>query len=388
MAAQAMALSAAPLLVLAGGIIGQQLHSDPRFATLPVAAMICGTALFAWPAARLASRFGRRSLFLLAMMAGVVISAVAAVSVAYASFWGFTLAALGIGAVNAVVQQFRFVAMALVPAADQPLVASRLLLAGLVSAFLGPELTRVLDYFPEQGFAPAFAAQACLYLLAFALLLFMLPKSVVQQQGNVAGGRSWSELLQQPELPLAIAAAAVGYGVMAYIMTATPLSMTQVAGHSLEDARWVIQSHIAAMFLPSLVTGRLVQRFGYQSMIAAGLLLMSACLLASWWDQTLVHYWLGLVLLGIGWNLLFVAGTALLARCYQTAEAARVQGVNDLLVFSAQAFGALASGAVVLVLGWQGLLLTSLPALLILAILLLRQWLTYGSGASRSTDQE
>jgi MFS family permease len=211
MAAQAMALSAAPLLVLAGGIIGQQLHSDPRFSTLPVAAMICGTALFAWPAARLATRLGRRSLFLLAMLAGVLISLAAAFSVASASFWGFTLAALGIGAVNAVVQQFRFVAMALVPAADQPLVASRLLLAGLVSAFLGPELTRVLDFFPEQGFAPAFAAQAFLYLLAFALLLLMLPKRAAVQQGSEAGGRSWGELLQQSfRLPLPLRRLAMG----------------------------------------------------------------------------------------------------------------------------------------------------------------------------------
>merc|ERR1712000_290009 len=123
------------------------------------------------------------------------------------------------------------------------------------------------------------------------------------------------------------------------------------------------------MFLPSLISGQLIRRLGHWRMIFTGMLIMLLCILIAWWDQTFVHYWLGLVLLGLGWNLLFVAGTALLSRCYQTEEAGRVEGINDLAVFACQALGALASGAVVLVLGWQGMLLTTLPALLLLLMI-------------------
>jgi len=372
MLAQALALSAAPLVIFVGGLIGRQLNPDPRFATLPVAAMICGTALSAWPAARLAGRFGRRRLFILAMFCGALFAGAASLAVYHHAFWIFTGAALGFGMINAVVQQFRFVAIASVPADLSAVVTARLLLAGLASAFLGPELVRLLDWFPAAGFAPAFAGLVLLYALAALVLILIMPAQVHGGGQRLQAGRHWRELLAQPALPLAMAAAACGYGVMAYIMTATPLSMTQGMGYDLADAKWVIQSHIAAMYLPSLVSGQLIRLAGHWRMVLAGLLVMLLCLLVAWWDQSLLHYWSGLILLGLGWNLLFVAGTSLLARCYRAEEASRVQGMNDLLVFTAQAFGALASGAVVLLLGWQGLLLTSLPALALLLLMLLR----------------
>ncbi|WP_430460069.1 MFS transporter [Thalassolituus sp. LLYu03] len=383
MLAQALALSAAPLLILVGGLAGAQLNPDPRFATLPVAAMICGTALAAFPAARLAALLGRRRLFLLAMALGAFASAGAATSVALGWFWGFVASTLLTGMVNAVVQQFRFVAMASVAPERQAVVASRLLLVGLVSAFMGPELVRLLTWFPDTGFAPAFAALAALYLLALPVLWWVMPAGTNTQQTAAGEGRGWAELLAQPPLQLAIASAACGFGVMAYVMTATPLSMTQGMGYALSDAKWVIQSHIAAMFLPSLVTGQLIRRFGHWNMIASGLAVMVVCLAFAWWDQTLLHYWGGLILLGLGWNLLFVSGTSLLTRGYRAEEATRVQGMNDALVFTAQAFGALASGAVVLLFGWQGLLLTAVPALVILALVLIRTRVTGGASALR-----
>lgn len=372
MLAQALALSAAPLMVFAGGLIGAQLHPDPRFATLPVAAMVSGTALAALPAARLSARLGRKTLFLLGMLLGAVSALGAALAFSAGQFWLFVASALSFGAVAAVVQQFRFAAMAAVPAAQAPVVASQLLLAGLVSAFLGPELTRLAQWFPQLGFAASFIGLSGLFALAGLVLWRTMPAStavVVQRQ---ASGRPWPELLQQRGLLLAMAAGACGYGVMAYIMTATPLSMTQGMGYSLDEARWVIQSHIVAMFLPSLISGRLIRRFGGWWMIALGLVLMLVCVVVAWWDQTFVHYWAGLVLLGLAWNLLFVAGTALLGQFHRPEEASRVQGVNDFLVFGAQAFAALASGAVVLLFGWHGLLLSALPVLLLLVLALLR----------------
>ena len=372
MLVQALALSAAPLMVFAGGLIGSQLNPDPRFATLPVAAMVTGTALAALPAARLAAHWGRRSLFLAAMSLGALSSLAAALAFNAGSFWLFTLTALLFGAVAAVVQQFRFVAMAAVQADLAPVVASRLLLAGIVSAFLGPELTRLAQWFPQAGFAASFIGLSLLFVVAGGVLWRVMPVVPVAAVAAAGSGRSWAELLQQRGLVLAMAAAACGYGVMAYIMTATPLSMTQGVGFSLDEARWVIQSHIVAMFLPSLISGQLIRTFGAWRMIAAGLLLMLVCLGVAWLDQAFLHYWSSLVLLGLAWNLLFVAGTAMLGHYYRSEEASRVQGVNDFLVFGAQALAALASGAVVLMFGWHGLLLSALPALLLLLWVLLR----------------
>lgn len=372
MLAQALALSAAPLMVFAGGIIGSQLHSDPRLSTLPVAAMIMGTALAVLPASQLAGRFGRRPLFLNAMLFGSCAAIAAAWSVHVQSFWAFTFSALCFGAVGAVVQQFRFVAMAAVPAVQTPVVAARLLLAGIVSAFLGPELTRLAAWWPQWGFAASFTGLALFFVLAGVVLWWFMPQQKGADSQQVAAARPLHKLLQQPVLWLAMLSAACAYGVMAYIMTATPLSMTEGMGYALSDAKWVIQSHIAAMFLPSLISGHLIRWAGHWWMIMTGLMVMAACLVIAWFDQTILHYWLGLVLLGLGWNLLFVAGTSLLSQCYRPAEATRVQGVNDLAVFGAQAIGALASGAVVLLIGWQGLLLTTIPALLLLLVVLLR----------------
>ena len=372
MLAQALALSAAPLMVFAGGIIGAQLHPDPRFATLPVAAMVSGTALAALPAARLAARLGRRSLFLLGMTLGSLSALGSALAFSIGSFWLFTATALLFGAVAAVVQQFRFVAMAAVSADMAPVVASRLLLAGIVSAFLGPELTRLAQWFPQAGFSASFVGLSLVFVLAGLVLWRVMPVLPVVASAAHVSGRRWPELLQQRGLVLAMASAACGYGVMAYIMTATPLSMTQGMGFSLDEARWVIQSHIVAMFLPSLISGQLIRRFGGWWMIAAGLVLMLVCLLIAWLEQSFMHYWGSLVLLGLAWNLLFVAGTAMLGQYYQPEEATRVQGVNDFLVFGAQAIAALASGAVVLLAGWHGLLLSAVPLLLILLVALLR----------------
>src|SRR5690606_35256820 len=222
---QALALSAAPLMVFAGGIIGAQLHPDPRFATLPVAAMVSGTALAALPAARLAARLGRKTLFLLGMLLGAVSALGAALAFNAGQFWLFVTSALLFGAVAAVVQQLRFAAMAAVPAAQAPVVASQLLLAGLLSACVGRGRARLAQWFPRLGFTAGFIGLSGLIVLAGLVLWRTMPATPAVDTQRLASGRWWPELLQQRGLLLAMAAGACGYGVMAYIMTATPLSI-------------------------------------------------------------------------------------------------------------------------------------------------------------------
>lgn len=371
MLAQAFAMCAAPLVVFAGGLIGKQLASDSSLATLPLAAMVFGTALTVYPAASMASKYGRKMVFLGAMVIGLIASFIAVLSLQIESFSGFVVAAILIGVVLACIQQFRFAAMESVAAELMPVAASRLLLAGIIAAYLGPELVTIGQSLHDQTFTGAFYLLGGCFVIAF-LLIFIGYKNIrISQEAGQETPRSVAEILSNPGILLAMGSAAVGFAVMSFIMTATPISMYELNHYSLEETKWVIQSHIMAMFIPSLFSGWLVKKLGFITMMWAGLIIYMLCLIIAYWDQALIHYWSALVLLGLGWNLLFVSGTALLPQMYQANEAHRVQGLNDLMVFSAQAIASLGSGVLLLLLGWQGLVWVALPIILIQVVLLL-----------------
>jgi MFS family permease len=371
MLAQAFAMCAAPLVVFVGGLIGKQLASDSSFATLPVAAMVVGTALAVYPAASLASKKGRKLVFLGAMVIGLFASLLAVYALRIESFSAFVVAAVLVGIVLACIQQFRFAAMESVSADLMPVAASRLLLAGIFAAYFGPELVTIGQSIHEQTFTGAFFLLGGCFIIAFFLLLFGYRNIEIKHEEGEVEQRSFSELLSSPGILLAMGSAAVGFAVMSFIMTATPISMYELNHYSLEETKWVIQSHIMAMFIPSLFSGWLVRKLGFTTMMWAGLGIYVICLLIAYWDQSLVHYWGALVLLGLGWNLLFVAGTALLPQMYHANETHRVQGLNDLIVFSAQAITSLGSGVLLILLGWQGIMWVALPMIAVQVMLLL-----------------
>jgi MFS family permease len=371
MLAQAFAMCAAPLVVFAGGLIGKQLASDSSFATLPVAAMVVGTALAVYPAAALASKKGRKLIFLGAMVIGCLASLLAVYALQIESFSAFVIAAMMVGIVLACIQQFRFAAMESVAIELMPIAASRLLLAGIIAAYLGPELVTIGQSLHEQTFTGAFYLLAGCFVIAFLLLLLGYHNIEIKHEEGEVAQRSFSQLLSSPGILLAMGSAGVGFAVMSFIMTATPISMVELSHYSLEETKWVIQSHIMAMFIPSLFSGWLVRKLGFTTMMWAGLVIYLVCLGIAYWDQALVHYWGALVLLGLGWNLLFVAGTALLPQMYQANETHRVQGLNDLVVFSAQAIASLGSGVLLLLLGWQGIMWVALPMIAVQVLLLL-----------------
>lgn len=371
MLAQGFAMCAAPLVVFAGGLIGQQLATDTRLATLPLAAMVLGTALAVYPAASIASQYGRKRVFLGAMLVGLIAAMVAVFALQISSFSGFIFAAALIGIVLACIQQFRFAAMESVSTELMPVAAARLLLAGIVAAYLGPELVTLGQLFHSQTFTGAFYLLGICFVIAFLLILLGYHNIQIPQPLGQQSPRSIGEILSHPGILLAMGSAAVGFAVMSFIMTATPISMHEFNHYSLEETKWVIQSHIMAMFIPSLFSGWLVRKLGFIIMMWAGLGIYAISLFIAYWDQALIHYWSALILLGLGWNLLFVAGTALLPQMYQANEAHRVQGLNDLMVFSAQAIASLGSGVLLLLLGWQGLIWVAIPIILIQVALLL-----------------
>lgn len=370
MLAYALMMGGTALTVLIAGIIGLELAPTPGLATLPVALNVVGLAASTLPTGRLLQRFGRRPVFL--AYGGVAIGSalVAAAGLALQSFPLYCLGALLMGWAGAAGHQYRFAALELVPAEQAAQATSVLLLGGILGAFIGPELAvRGRDLLPTP-FAGSYLLLIGSYLLGLALIAFYRePPELSASPAD--GGRPLAEILAQPVVVLAVAAAATGYGVMTFLMTATPISMHEHAGHSLEATKWVIQSHIAGMYLPALVFGALLARFGFRKVLWGGLAAYVVTLGVAAADTALLHYWVALVLLGVGWNFLFLAGTNLLPLGYRASERFRIQSLNDFLIFSVQAAVSLGSGWFLTRAGWNGVLLAAAVPVIAFGVLLL-----------------
>jgi MFS family permease len=369
-AALALGASTGPLVVLAGGIVGRQLAPSPVLATLPITTMVLGLAVCTVPAALLMGRIGRRAGFILGAIAGVVGSLTAAVATSSASFVGFCAATFVLGSAAAFAQQYRFAAAESVSGAQAGRAVSFVLLGGIVAGALGPEIGRIGRGLLATEFAGAFVIAAGVQLVGVALLAGLRPPPTSALGTTAESPPRVLALLRRPSLALAIAAAATAYAAMSFLMTATPISMHVIDGHSLDDTARVIQSHVIAMYAPSLVSGYLTDRLGERRMMIGGALALLACSAFTSTSHTVGAYWLGLVLLGVGWNLLFVGATVLLTRSYAPSERFRAQAVNDFVVFGSQACASLASGAVLHRWGWTTSSLTVVPVVGVLLMLL------------------
>ena len=374
--AQALGSSGVSMLVLVGGVVGSRLAPSPAWSTLPVAATVVGLAACSAPAALLMRQIGRRPGFLLGTLAATLASGLGALAMARGSFLLLCAATTLIGANGAFVSQYRFAAAESADAAQAGKAVSLVLAGGVLAGFLGPELGRWgEDWFGAAPFAGSFLLAACLYAAA-GLLLFLLREP--RRAGIAAAAGQQSEkarplgtILRQPQTLTALLAGIVSYAVMTFTMTAAPVSMHVLDHHPLSQAGFVIQSHIVAMYAPSFFTGFLLARLGLVPFMLLGVLLLVGSTGVSLLGSHLFVYWAALVLLGLGWNFLFVGGTTLLTRTYRPEERFQVQGVNDLLVFGFQAASSLLSGAALFRLGWKTLNLLSLPLLaLMLAVLL------------------
>jgi MFS family permease len=355
---QALAMSAGTMLVLAGGVLGAQLTPDPKWSTLPLAMSIVGTACGVVPITRLMQHFGRKPVFIGSTILGTLITLLAATSIANSSFWGLVLSAFLLGMMMSAIQQIRFAAMESVNVELVPKAASTVLLGGLVAAILGPELVTFGELFSDQAFVGGFYLTAALLLLC-SLLFTQIDNTHVVTAQSADTGRQLSLIIRQPVFILAVSASVVGYALMSFIMTATPVHMHVHEAYSLQDTKWVIQSHIFAMFFPSLFSGWLISKLGTSKIIYLGLSAYVSTILIALTGNEWLNYWSALVLLGIGWNFLFVGGTVLLTQSYQPSERFKVQGLNEFLVFGCQAAAALSAGVFLNLIDWRGLLFAS-----------------------------
>ncbi len=368
-AIQSLAMSAGAMMVLVGGVLGASLAPTSDLATLPVALMIVGTATGVLPATRLMGKFGRKPVFISVALLGMLASLLAAYAAASQSFYGFLCSSFAIGFAVAGFQQIRFAVMESVPVEQAPKAASTVLLGGLVAAIIGPELVTLGRDLTEQLFAGTFILMALICVVC-AVLFSFTKETHVRLTTPDARPVSIKPVLVSPLFIVAVSSSVIGYALMSFIMTATPVHMHVLENHSLEHTKWVIQSHIIAMFLPSFISGWLISKVGVSKVILMGLSAYLVTITLALIGSELVNYWSALVLLGIGWNFLFLGGTVLLPRTHTVEQKIRVQGLNELLVFTAQGIAALGAGVMLYKLGWQGLMYTSLVVVVLHLMLL------------------
>jgi len=371
-AVQSLGGASPPIIISLGGLVGQMLSSTPSAATLPVSLYQLGLALSTLPAAWLIHRAGRRTAYLLGAVMGMLSGLVAAWGISQSDFMLFCLGTTLAGFYGACVQSYRFAAIDAVgdPARHAGAI-SRVMVGGLIAAVIGPQVviwTR--DTLPMTPFAGSFYSQAALALLALPLLLLLrLPPAPPKAVAH--GARDLSEIVRTPQFIVAATAGVVSYGLMAFLMTAAPMAMVG-CGHSVGEAALGIQWHVLAMFGPSFFTGRLMDRFGKRRITALGLILIAASGALALMGLALTHFWGALVLLGLGWNFGFIGATALLTEAYRPSERAKVQALNDFLVFGTVAVASFGSGQLLHSVGWDGINLGMLP--LVVVVLALLAW--------------
>lgn len=378
---QALLVTGNVLLVSVTALIGDLLTSDPMLATLPVAVQFGGMMVATLPISLLMKRIGRRRGFMLGNLIGILGALVCMTALQYRSLMLFCVGTGLVGACIGIGQLYRFAAVDASDADAKNRAIGLVMTGGLAAALIGPNLAiQSRDWLPETLYAGSFIGLIGLYLLALvALSRVQIPAA---SQEEVSGEqRPLVEIIRQPVFMVAVLGAMVAFAVMALIMNATPLAMTG-CGFDFPTTAGVIQWHVVGMFAPSFLTGRLISRYGVIPVMLSGAVLMLACILINLQGISHLHFTSALLLLGVGWNLLFIGSTSLVTQAYRPAEKARVQGVNDMLVSMSVMLASFFAGALQNLFGWQLVNQAMLPLLVLVVIAIL----IYHRGCNKSAQ--
>ena len=367
---QVFSFTAATVTVFISGIIGSQLSPIKTLSTLPPSIYVVGTAAATIIAAKIMSIIGRRLGFVLASVVGSISCLIGAYAIMVENFYIFCFAKFILGATMAFTHQYRFAAAESVEKEKAPKAISSLLLAGIVAAFLGISLSNYTKSFvSDYLYVGSYLTLAILTIIpSFLLFFFKDIREVSLASNENIKSRNYLEFLSDPKFLQAITSAAFAYAVMSFLMTATPISMHIVHQLSLEKTGIVLQFHVLAMFLPSLVTGNLIKKFGYSNMMYLGVVFYILTILLSFFEPSFLNYFISLIFLGIGWNFLFISGTSLLVTTYKPDEKFKAQGFNDLLVFSSMALASLLAGILISIVSWKTVNLFCIPFLILIIL--------------------
>ena len=378
---QAVLITGTSLLLASCALVGMTLSSTKALATLPLALLFLAQMATTIPASLYMQRVGRRLGFMTSSVFGMAGAAIATVGVMQAEFSIFCLGTILIGVFNGFGQYYRFAAADAAPEEYRSRAISYVLAGGLIAAFAGPNLAKWSRQLLPGEFAGSYAILTGIYLLAFSIAFFLtIPKPGATTRS--AGGRPLAEIARQPAYLVAVASAMVGYGVMNFIMIATPLAMHGYA-HPFSDTAFVIQWHVFGMFVPSFFTGHLIRKFGTANIMLTGVVLLVLCVGINFTGTTVIHFWSSLIFLGLGWNFLFVAATTQLTETYSPGEKAKAQALNDFIVFGTVTLTSFSSGAVQNILGWETINTSVIPFLILIA--LANFWLRGRPGSQAET---
>lgn len=363
--AQALAGANSVVVWATGAIVGNMLAPDKSLTTLPVSIFVVGMAACTLPVGAISRRYGRRAAFLAGTGCGVLVGLLSAAAVAIGSFWLFCAAMLFGGAYNAVVLSFRFAAADCAVPERRPLALSAVMAGGVLAGVIGPQLViHTMNAWPPYLFAATFLAQAAIAALsALVLLGVRLPMPTAEEMSR---GCPLSMIVRQPRFITAVTCGAVSYVLMNFVMSTTPLAM-RFCGLSADDANLGLQWHVIAMYGPSFFTGRLIKHFGAPRVVAAGLALTGCAAAVGLAGTDVAHFWLTLILLGLGWNFGFVGASALILECHRPEERTRVQSLNDFIVFGTMTVGSFCAGGLLTGYGWNTVLWMTFPPLAVAA---------------------
>ncbi|WP_199899669.1 MFS transporter [Sneathiella glossodoripedis] len=369
--AQAMLNSTTSILISSASLVALLLlGEDKSLATVPVTAVVTGTALATIPASYFMKKQGRKPGFLFGITLGICGAALAAYSIYIHNFIGFTLGAMLIGTSTAFGNYYRFAAVDVAGPQNRSKAVSYVMAGGLIAGFIGPQIaSHSKDLFIQYQYLGPYLAIIGLGLLAIFFISFVkIPN--LKEESHAEPARPLFEIIKQPTAIVAIASAMIGYAGMSFVMTATPIAMIG-CGLTAADSFNVISWHVVAMFGPSFFTGSLISRFGEFHIIFVGALLGILCVVVALSGLLISHFWLALVLLGVSWNFMFIGGTTLLTTTYKPSEASKVQGFNDFLVFGTVATASLSAGILQTQFGWDVVNLSVLPFFAAIAVVTL-----------------
>ncbi len=371
---QGLFLSNNVTFIAVNGLVGLELAPVAWMATLPVAGYVAGGALAAPLVARHQRAWGRQRTFQLGLLVALVTAAICAWAVQQRSFWLLTAAIFVAGYFNANAALYRFAATELVQPSYKEKAISWVLAGGILGGVVGPNLASLTRDALDRPFAGAYLALTLLALLAMLLMQFIRFPPLTPPGEVARAGRPLREIVRQPVFIVAVAACALGYGVMNLLMAATPIAMAQ-CGHPFSAAALVLEWHVIAMYLPSFYTGSLIKRVGVWPVLVAGLLLNGVCVAIALAGVDLMHFLAALITLGLGWNFLYIGGTTLATEAYRPEERTTAQAAVDFCVYVTMTFTSFGSGALVTTGGWQAMNLGSLlPLALLAAALVWIRW--------------
>ena len=370
---QALYISGTTLMIVTAPLVGKMLlPEDPGWATAPLFFHHGGVMSATIPASLLMRRIGRRAGFMLGAVIGCVGALIAVEAIYEMSYWGFCLGVFVIGWFNGFAIFYRFAAADTATPEFRPKAISLVLAGGLLAAVIGPELAKhTLDWLAPVFYAGSYLSLVGVYALSFCILAFVrIPTLSAEERRDT--GRPLPEILRQPACIVAILAATASFATMSLVMSPTTLAM-EACGFGTDDTFTVMQAHVVGMYLPAFFTGHLVTRFGARPVILAGIALIAVCAAVNLSGVSFMHFAVALFLNGVGWNFMFVGGSSLLTEVHTPAERAKLQGVNDFVVFGSIAVSSLFSGRILEDLGWDWINIGVLPmiAVSLLATLLL-----------------